>query len=90
MSLFKERNEQNTIPQEYIVDLMDKYDGKTKTNVKDNQVMYRISLLPPILVIQIKRFLKNNYFIEKNPSVVVTPLETGVDMKRCKLPVTQI
>lgn len=88
MSLFKEKNDQSTIPQEYIVDLLDKYDGKTKTNVKDNQVMYRISTLPQILVIQIKRFIKNNYFIEKNPSVVITPLDSGVDMKKCMLIMT--
>jgi U4/U6.U5 tri-snRNP-associated protein 2 len=88
MSLFKEKNDQSTIPQEYIVDLLDKYDGKTKTNVKDNQVMYRISTLPQILVIQIKRFIKNNYFIEKNPSVVITPLDSGVDMKKCMIIMT--
>lgn len=70
------------------MDLLDKYDGKTKTNVKDNQVMYRISTLPQILVIQIKRFIKNNYFIEKNPSVVITPLDSGVDMKKCILIMT--
>ena len=40
---------------------------------------FRISKLPNVLIFQIQRFTKNNFFIEKNPTIVQYPV-TNLDM----------
>ena len=83
MSLFKKDGGENSIPQELLSDLLAKYGGKKATKVGDNMYFYRIKKLPKILVVCVKRFIKNNYFVEKNQSIVITPLEAGIDLRPC-------
>src|SRR5690349_8042816 len=45
---------------------------------------FRITQLPPYLILHIKRFTKNNWFVEKNPTVVTFPLK-NLDFKECIL-----
>ena len=40
---------------------------------------FRISRLPDVLIFQIQRFTKNNFFVEKNPTIVQYPV-TNLDM----------
>ena len=40
---------------------------------------FRISKLPEVLIFQIQRFTKNNFFVEKNPTIVQYPV-TNMDM----------
>lgn len=43
---------------------------------------YAITKLPPYLIMNIKRFTKNEYFTEKNNTIVPFPTE-GLDMRCC-------
>lgn len=85
MSLFKQDAGENSIPQELLTDLLAKYSGKQPTKLGDDMCYYRIKKLPQILVVCVKRFVKNSYFVEKNQSIVITPLAAGVDMRPCTL-----
>lgn len=49
-------------------------------NIPQGRRKYRIIRLPEFLVINIKRFTKNNFFWEKNPSIVNFPVK-GLDLK---------
>eukprot|EP00923_Selenidium_pygospionis_P014095 GHVN01024279.1.p1 GENE.GHVN01024279.1~~GHVN01024279.1.p1 ORF type:complete len:178 (-),score=14.03 GHVN01024279.1:151-684(-) len=64
------------IPQVPIFDLLQKFDGVTEHEVSPN-VVRRFSLwrLPMYLVLHIKRFSKNNFFVEKNPTIVTSPVK---------------
>ena len=80
--LFKEQQELGTLPQTNLLSLMKKYNGITQTEevVKiggaDTTVKrkYVIKKLPQYLFINIKRFAKNNFFKEKNPTIVSYPI----------------
>lgn len=80
--LFKDEQEKNIIPQVPIFDLLKKFDGNTVTHIATTGEMrtFRISTLPPYLVLHVKRFTKNNWFTEKNPTIVTSPLK-NLDMK---------
>jgi U4/U6.U5 tri-snRNP-associated protein 2 len=43
---------------------------------------HQLTRLPPYLILHTKRFTKNNFVEEKNPTIVNFPLR-GVDMKDC-------
>lgn len=36
---------------------------------------YRIDSLPPYLIFHVKRFTRNNFFTEKNPTIVNFPVK---------------
>ena len=57
--------------------LLKKFDGKNFTEEKLTSVKkkYKIIKLPKYLIIHIKRFHKNEYFIEKNPTIVNFPIK---------------
>jgi U4/U6.U5 tri-snRNP-associated protein 2 len=40
--------------------------------------------LPKYLILHVKRFTKNNFFVEKNPTLVNFPLK-NLDLKDCIL-----
>ena len=40
---------------------------------------FRIKKLPDVLILQISRFAKNNFFVEKNPTIVQYPVR-NLDM----------
>lgn len=43
---------------------------------------FKITKLPPYLILHIKRFTKNNWFLEKNPTIVTFPIK-NLDLKDC-------
>ena len=47
------------------------------------QRTYRLKKLPPYLIFIIKRFTRNNWDLEKNPTVINFPIK-NIDLKDCK------
>lgn len=76
--LFKE---QDFIPQVPLFNLLEKFNGEsqhesiTKSGESREVRKYCLRKLPPYAFIQICRFKNNNYFIEKNPTLVTFPLK---------------
>lgn len=82
--LFKDEEEKNIIPQVPIFTLLKKYDGETETHDvrTGTDKKFQIIKLPKYLIIHYKRFTKNNFFVEKNPTIVNFPL-INLDLKDC-------
>jgi len=79
--LFKDEYERNIIPQMPLFTLLKKFDGETVHHlVTGERKWYTITKLPRFLVLHIKRFNKNNWFVEKNPTIVNFPIK-NLDMK---------
>jgi U4/U6.U5 tri-snRNP-associated protein 2 len=74
--LFKDEQERNIIPQVPMYVLLDKYNGVKEQvlAVKNEIKKYIIKKLPPYLILHIKRFTKNQWFTEKNPTIVNFPI----------------
>ena len=82
--LYKEAAEKNTLPQVLLFDLLKKFDGVTYTENKDgNRIKYRIKKLPKYLVLHMKRFTHNSFYLEKNTTLVSFPVN-NLDLKNCK------
>lgn len=75
--LFVDEMEKNIIPQVPIFNLLAKFDGDTETfnNLKKEAKTFIITKLPPYLILHAKRFTKNNWFQEKNPTIINFPLK---------------
>lgn len=76
--LFKDVMEKNIIPQVPLFNILKKFDGETVTEVVRPHVArtrYRITRLPQYLILHMRRFTKNNFFIEKNPTLVNFPVK---------------
>ncbi len=69
--------EKINIPQVSIYQLLKKYDGKTFTEnpAKGTKTRYTITKLPQNLILFFKRFEKNMFFTEKNPTIINFPLK---------------
>ncbi len=80
--------EKDIIPQVPIDQVLAKYNGVTTQEAKGTVRRFKITKLPPFLILHIKRFTKNNFVEEKNPTIVNYPLR-GVDMQDCELPPPQ-
>jgi len=74
------------IPQVPLFNLLEKFNGEkpfeTIAKGGESREIRRYSLrrIPPYVVIVIKRFRNNNFFIEKNPTIVTFPLK-GLDLR---------
>lgn len=68
--------------------MLAKYDGETAREEKNRLRRYKINRLPPFLILHIKRFNKNSFVEEKNPTIVNFPLR-GLDMRTCASPDSQ-
>lgn len=55
-----------------------------KQEVGNTLKRYKLLKLPNYLIFNAKRFNKNNWSHEKNPTIVNFPIK-NVDMKECKL-----
>lgn len=81
--LFQDDMEKNIIPQVALFDLLKKFDGMTEKEYKTHRESFikrfEITKLPPYLILFIKRFTKNNFYIEKNPTIVNFPIQ-DIDM----------
>jgi U4/U6.U5 tri-snRNP-associated protein 2 len=73
--LFQDAMEKNIIPQVPIADLLRKYDGATATPTpRGGMRTFTFTKLPKYLVVHHKRFTKNAFFREKNPTIVTFPI----------------
>ncbi|XP_078173529.1 uncharacterized protein LOC144567301 [Carex rostrata] len=76
--LFKDAMEKNIIPQIPLFNILTKFDGKTVTEVVRPciaRMRYRVIRLPKYLILHMRRFTKNNFFMEKNPTIVNFPVK---------------
>ncbi|KAH9968690.1 hypothetical protein BC827DRAFT_1164837 [Russula dissimulans] len=78
--LFQDTVEKNIIPQVGIHAVLTKYDGVHTQESRGQLRRFNCQQLPPYLVIHYKRFTKNNFVEEKNPTIVNFPLK-GVDFR---------
>ncbi|EGZ28107.1 hypothetical protein PHYSODRAFT_309027 [Phytophthora sojae] len=77
--LFKDSQGGNIIPQIPLFTVLEKYNGSHVTHVLQGshrlKKTYRIDSLPAYLIFHVKRFTRNNFFIEKNPTIVTFPVK---------------
>ncbi|XP_043688986.1 U4/U6.U5 tri-snRNP-associated protein 2-like [Telopea speciosissima] len=76
--LFKDVMEKNIIPQVPLFNILKKFDGESITEVVRPciaRMRYRVTRLPQYLILHMRRFTKNNFFIEKNPTLVNFPVK---------------
>ncbi|MEE6478920.1 hypothetical protein FKM82_012049 [Ascaphus truei] len=82
--LYKDEKEQLIIPQVPLFSILAKFNGITekeyKTYKENFLKRFQLTKLPPYLIFCIKRFTKNNFFVEKNPTIVNFPI-TNVDLR---------
>ena len=75
--LYKNDQDKLVIPQVAIFDLLSKFDGESTEEVRGGAVRtFRLEApLPPYLVLHFKRFKTNQFFVEKNPTIVNFPVK---------------
>ncbi|OMO90008.1 Peptidase C19, ubiquitin carboxyl-terminal hydrolase 2 [Corchorus olitorius] len=75
--LFKDVMEKNIIPQVPLFNILKKFDGETVTTTvrPPARMRYRVTKLPQYLIVHMRRFTKNNFFREKNPTLVNFPVK---------------
>mmetsp|Transcript_34331 Transcript_34331/g.42316 ORF Transcript_34331/g.42316 Transcript_34331/m.42316 type:complete len:263 (+) Transcript_34331:353-1141(+) len=78
--LFKDSFDgKSLIPQIPLAQVLAKFDGETVTDVlkpgKLEKKTYKITKLPKYLLLNMKRFKKNNWYYEKNPTIVNFPIK---------------
>ncbi|KAF6754298.1 ubiquitin C-terminal hydrolase Ubp10 [Ephemerocybe angulata] len=78
--LFQDAVEKNIIPQVNIHSVLAKYDGKSTQESLGNVRRFKCQRLPPYIILHFKRFMKNAFVEEKNPTIVNFPLR-GLDFK---------
>ncbi|WVQ74574.1 hypothetical protein IAR50_004175 [Cryptococcus sp. DSM 104548] len=77
--LFTDINEKKIIPQVSLGQILAKFDGKHTQEFGPTLKRHHLTMLPPYLILHMKRFTKNNFVEERNPTIVNFPLR-GVDM----------
>ncbi|KAJ8969416.1 hypothetical protein NQ317_016693 [Molorchus minor] len=77
--LFIDEFRENIIPQVNLYQLLTKFNGQTekeyKTYKENFMKRFEITRLPPYLILYIKRFTKNTFYTEKNPTIVNFPVK---------------
>ncbi|GIY82446.1 hypothetical protein CDAR_548501 [Caerostris darwini] len=77
--LFKDELTENIIPQVPLFNILAKFNGtneKEYKTYKDSKMKrFEVTRLPPYLILFIKRFTKNTFFIEKNNTIVNFPIK---------------
>ncbi|EXB41569.1 U4/U6.U5 tri-snRNP-associated protein 2 [Morus notabilis] len=76
--LFQDVMEKNIIPQVPLFNILKKFDGETVTEVVRPHIArmrYRVTRLPQYVILHMRRFTKNNFFVEKNPTLVNFPVK---------------
>lgn len=69
--LFQDELERNIIPQIPLTNILSKYDGRQAQEHLNTRKRYRLlHPLPPYLLFHIKRFSKNKFVAERNPTIV--------------------
>ncbi|KAG2497317.1 hypothetical protein HYH03_004482 [Edaphochlamys debaryana] len=79
--LFKDVLEKNIIPQVPIFHILRKFDGESVSDdIRTGRRRFRITRLPRYMALHYRRFTKNNFFIEKNPTLVNFPVK-GLELR---------
>eukprot|EP00602_Paraphysomonas_sp_CaronLab_P000725 CAMPEP_0185027716 /NCGR_PEP_ID=MMETSP1103-20130426/12934_1 /TAXON_ID=36769 /ORGANISM="Paraphysomonas bandaiensis, Strain Caron Lab Isolate" /LENGTH=339 /DNA_ID=CAMNT_0027561823 /DNA_START=877 /DNA_END=1896 /DNA_ORIENTATION=- len=84
--LFKDSQGGLIIPQIPLFEVLKKIDGETWTDGISSSTgglmrkQYSIKSLPRFLILHLNRFTKNNFYIEKNPTIVTFPVK-NLEMK---------
>ncbi|KAI8981199.1 cysteine proteinase [Trametes punicea] len=78
--LFQDSVEKNIIPQASIQSVLAKYDGQKTQEFAGQLRRFKCQRLPPYIILHYKRFTKNQFVEEKNPTIVNFPLR-GLDFK---------
>lgn len=78
--LFQDAVEKNIIPQVSIQSVLAKYDGRTTQESAGQLRRFKLQRLPPYIILHFKRFTKNIFVEEKNPTIVNFPLR-GLDFR---------
>ena len=72
--LFQDELDKNIIPQIPLTNILAKYDGIKPQEQRNERKRYRLlHPLPPYLLFHIKRFSKNKFVSERNPTIVTFP-----------------
>ncbi|KAF2435148.1 U4/U6.U5 tri-snRNP-associated protein-like protein [Tothia fuscella] len=72
--LFQDELERNIIPQIPLSGILSKYDGVHAQELNNKRRRYRLlHPLPPYLLFHVKRFSKNKFVSERNPTIVTFP-----------------
>lgn len=75
--LFQDELEKNIIPQVPLTTILSKYDGRRTQELLGHRKRYRLlHPLPPYLIFHIKRFSKNKFVAERNPTIVTFPVRS--------------
>ncbi|KAF3937598.1 hypothetical protein ABW19_dt0201956 [Dactylella cylindrospora] len=78
--LFQDEMDKNIIPQVPLTTILSKYDGAKSQELLGQRRRYKLlQPLPPYLIFHIKRFSRNKFVFEKNPTIVTFP-STSLDM----------
>lgn len=79
--LFQSSNEESIIPQVPLTSLLNKYNGVVASEKLAHRVRHRLlHPLPPYLLFHVKRFSKNKFVSERNPTIVTFPSPGSLDM----------
>lgn len=78
--LFQDALEKNIIPQVNIHTVLAKYDGKTTQEYTGQLRRFKCQKLPQYIILHFKRFTKNVFVEEKNPTIINFPLR-GLDFR---------
>ncbi|CEG78542.1 Putative Ubiquitin thiolesterase [Rhizopus microsporus] len=73
--LYQDERERDIVPQVPLTTILSKFDGKRVQEVSNELKRYSITRLPQYLILHIKRFTKNNWTNEKNPTIVNFPIK---------------
>ncbi|KAL8739770.1 MAG: hypothetical protein Q9190_007460 [Brigantiaea leucoxantha] len=75
--LFQDELDKNIIPQVPLTSILSKYDGVKAQEQLNTRKRYRLlHPLPPFLLFHIKRFSKNKFVSERNPTIVTFPVRS--------------
>ncbi|KAL8988585.1 MAG: hypothetical protein Q9177_002365 [Variospora cf. flavescens] len=75
--LFQDELDRNIIPQVPLTSILSKYDGVKAQEHLSMRKRYRLlHPLPPFLLFHIKRFSKNKFVAERNPTIVTFPVRS--------------
>ncbi|EMD32535.1 spindle pole body protein [Gelatoporia subvermispora B] len=78
--LFQDSVEKNIIPQVSIHSVLAKYDGKVTKESAGQLQRFKCQRLPQYIILHFKRFTRNMFVEEKNPTIVNFPLR-GLDFR---------
>ncbi|ELU09579.1 hypothetical protein CAPTEDRAFT_165273 [Capitella teleta] len=80
--LYPDGLQENIIPQIPIYNVLNKFNGisekEYKTHKDSTMRRFVITRLPPFIILYFKRFTKNTFILEKNPTIVNFPVK-GID-----------